>query len=153
MTSRWRTKRRRLATTLDPLDSLVVRERGERVLDPHEIGLIVHALIDRLVRVRRLVEQPLSVRRLPRTPRHLLLERLDGQRPARLAAAHAAPSAVRARLVRRLVTQPHHEVGALPHRPRDQSPRTDPGVDRALARDPEPPAVVLLELGVVVVAV
>src|SRR5512144_2642450 len=88
------------------LDALVVRERLELVLDPHEVGLIAHHDVDRLVRLGRLVEQRLRVGGLPGAARHLRLEALDRQGLARLGAAHPTAGPVRAPRVRRRLAEP-----------------------------------------------
>src|SRR5437763_6832030 len=141
-------------TAVDPRSgALVIEHLAQRVLDLDEVGLVGHDDIDVLVRRRVLVEKLPRLVRVPGPTRHLLGQRLDRQLLARLPPGQPPARTVRARVVRRRHTSTTDDVGPRPHRSRDYALVTDRSLDRSLASDPQVLAVVVLELGEVVMCI
>src|SRR6266496_1716386 len=123
----------------------------QRVHDFDQIGLVCHHLFDVLVSRRDLVEHALVLAAFDAL-------RLRDEVRARKAAfgfapAHAATGPVGAGAERLRVAFAEHDVGARAHAARDDAELAFARADRALARDVDALAEVLLLLDVVVVAV
>lgn len=92
-------------------------------LDLHEIGLVPHHHVDRLVGLWGLIQKRLGVRGLPGPARHLRLEVLNGQRLPGLRPRQNPAGAVGTRCVRQWVPEAPDDERLLPIAP-GMSPRS-----------------------------
>src|SRR6266581_990079 len=123
----------------------------QRVHDFDQIGLVGHHLLDVLVSRRDLVEHALVLAAFDTL--RLRDEVRAREAALRFTPAHSAPGAVSAGAQRLGVALAAHDVGARAHAARDDAELARARADRALARDVDALAEVLLLLHVVVMAV
>lgn len=131
--------------------ALHVDQLVQRVADLHEIGRVLHHLVDRLVGRGNLVDERVGVAVLD--PDHRLAQLLPRERLPRLGARERASSAVRGGVQRHRLPLPLDDVAGGAHRSGDQAGQPLVGLDGSLAGHPDILAEVGLAFGEVVVAV